>query len=234
VFKAGPPAALAAAIAALCLLSPLDQSGPLSFNGDFLLAAYLLSMARFAVILAALDTGSAFEGMGASREATFSALAEPIFLLALMPLVRISGSFSLASMFSLDIWSAQSLDKPALILSAAALFLISLVENCRIPVDDPNTHLELTMIHEVMILDHCGVDLAFIEYAAALKLWFFSAVSASLLLPSIAVIPGGIMLMAVGIGFTESVMARLSLSSVPRLICLAGALAALACLLCLR
>ncbi|MDR1243342.1 MAG: NADH-quinone oxidoreductase subunit H [Deltaproteobacteria bacterium] len=234
VFKAGPPAALAATIAALCLLSPLDQNGPLSFEGDFLLAAYLLGMARFAVILAALDTGSSFEGMGASREAVFSALAEPVFLLALMPLGRISGSFSLASMFSVHIWSAQSLDKPALILSAAGLFLISLAENCRIPVDDPNTHLELTMIHEVMVLDHCGVDLAFIEYAAALKLWFFSAVVASLLLPSMAVTPGGIILVAVGIGFTESIMARLRLISVPRLICLAGALAALGCLLCLR
>jgi Formate hydrogenlyase subunit 4 len=238
VFRAGPMVGLAAMLAALCLLPAAGEAALFSFEGDFILAAYLLAMARFATILAALDTGSAFEGMGASREATFSALVEPVFLLSLMPLGMIGGSYSFYTMLLADAWSLPPLDRPVLLLLSAALFLVLLTENCRIPVDDPNTHLELTMIHEVMVLDHCGVDLAFIEYAASLKLWFFSMVVGNLLFPpfssSYLMVFLSVFSMAVAVGLVESIMARLRLLRVPQLLSLAAGLAALACLLCLR
>ncbi len=238
VFRAGPMAGLAAVLAALCFLPLSGHKALLSFNGDFLLAAYLLAMARFATITAALDTGSAFEGMGASREATFSALAEPVFLLGLMPLGMLAGSYSLSAMLSPASGASWTNDWPVLLLLTASFFVVLLTENCRIPVDDPNTHLELTMIHEVMILDHGGVDLAFIEYGAALKLWFFCAIISGVLLPDMDSLPlalsaslGGILVVAVAVGVTESIMARLRLVRIPQLLTLAGAFAALACLL---
>lgn len=238
VFRAGPMLGLAAMLAAVCLLPAADRPALFSFQGDFILAAYLLAMSRFATILAALDTGSAFEGMGASREAVFSALAEPVFLLSLLPLGMIGGSYSLSSMLLPDAWSVPPLDRPVLLLLSAALFLVLLTENSRIPVDDPNTHLELTMIHEVMVLDHGGVDLAFIEYAAALKLWFFSSVVGNLLFPPVwpafLIAFLSVLSMGVAVGLVESTMARLRLLRIPQLLSLAFGLSALACLLCLR
>ncbi len=254
-FWAGPLVGLAAVLAVL-LFVPFGSGKPLlSFTGDFFLAAYLLALARFATILAALDTGSAFEGMGASREASYAALTEPVLLLGMIPLGMTVGAFSLSAMlvpFTPEAWDR---DWPVLLLLGGSFFLVLLTENCRIPVDDPNTHLELTMIHEVMILDHGGVDLALIELAAALKLWFFCAIVAGTVMPDPLLFTGlreylgghpaaplaylapqlaGIFIVAVGVGVTESVMARLRLLRVPQLLGLAGALSALACLLSLR
>ncbi len=254
IFWAGPLVSLAAALTVL-LFVPMGGKPLLSFTGDFFVAAYLLAMGRFATILAALDTGCAFEGMGASREASYAALAEPVLLLGMVPLGLTVGSFSLSSMltpFSPDAWER---DWPVLLLLAGAFFLVLLTENSRIPVDDPGTHLELTMIHEVMILDHGGVDLALIEFAASLKLWFFCAVVAGVIMPDFILFTGlrdylggkgdmrllsllpqlaGIFVVAVAVGVTESAMARLRLLRVPQMLGLAGALAALACLLSLR
>src|SRR5205085_9407536 len=120
--------------------------------------AGLLALGRFATILAALDTGSSFERMGASREAHFAALAEPALFVALATLARTTGALSLTPIYhGLDIatWTAAL---PPLALVGIALLILTLVENSRIPVDDPTTHLELTMIHEVMVLDHSGPD----------------------------------------------------------------------------
>ncbi|CAK7031546.1 MAG: Formate hydrogenlyase subunit 4 [Desulfovibrio sp.] len=255
VFSLGPLVNLGAILAAL-LFVPLGSAQALvHFSGDFLLAAYLLAMGRFATILAALDTGSAFEGMGASREATFSAMAEPVLLVGLIPLGMTVQSFSLSTMLAPFTPAAWQQYWPVLLLLGAAFFLILLTENSRIPVDDPNTHLELTMIHEVMILDHGGVDLAIIEFASSLKLWFFCALVASVLTPDLTLYMGhdpaykavlgnpgvalvyslaSIFCVAVFVGVTESVMARLKLLRIPQLLALAGALTALACLFCLR
>lgn len=255
VFRATPLVTLGATLAAL-LFVPLGASPALvGFTGDFFLAAYLLSMSRFALILGALDTGSPFEGMGASREAAFSALAEPILLLGMVPLGIATNLFSLSGLlapFTSAEWDAYW---PVLLLLSGAFFLILLTENSRIPVDDPNTHLELTMIHEVMILDHSGPDLALIEMASALKLWFFCAVVSGVILPDITVLTGssgiwhdalatpgprlalslaGVFAVAGCVGVTESVMARLRLLRIPQLLGLAGALAALACVFSLR
>lgn len=255
VFRLGPLVNLGAVMAAL-LFVPLGNSPALiHFSGDFFLAAYLLAMGRLATILAALDTGSAFEGMGASREATFSAMAEPVLLVGFVPLGMTVKSFTLSAMLAPFTPNAWQQYWPVLTLLGIAFFLVLLTENSRIPVDDPNTHLELTMIHEVMILDHGGPDLAIIEFAASLKLLFFCTVVASVLTPDITLYMGydpayrailsnpavtllytvaSIFCVAVLVGVTESVMARLKLIRIPQLLSLAGALTALACLFSLR
>ena len=198
----------------------------IGFPGDLVLFAYLLGLMRFATVLAALDTGSSFEGMGASREVTFSALAEPALLLGLAAICRQTGELSLSGM--IDGLSLSSWEQAAapLALVGGALFIVFLAENSRIPIDDPNTHLELTMIHEVMVLDHSGPDLAFIFYGAALKLWILGSLLVSILLPvkgleawiAIPASLAGLLGIAVAVGMVESTMARVRLSSIPRLL----------------
>ena len=162
---------LASMICAIALL-PFGAFPALApFAGDFVMVAYLLALARFFTVLAALDTGSSFEAMGASREVTFSALAEPALFLGLAALARQTGSLSLTSMLGSVSGAMWMQAAPALGLTIAGLGIVFLAENARIPVDDPTTHLELTMIHEVMVLDHGGPDFAMIQYAAALKMW---------------------------------------------------------------
>ncbi|HOX07720.1 MAG TPA: NADH-quinone oxidoreductase subunit H [Planctomycetota bacterium] len=242
VFRAGPLVGLAAAMAAMALVPLGNLGATASFEGDLLLFAYLLCLMRFFTVLAALDTGSAFEGMGASREVLFSALAEPALFLGLAALARQTGSLSLSDMIAAvgpADWLTQG---PALALVAAALAVVILAENARIPVDDPNTHLELTMIHEVMVLDHGGPDLAFILYGSALKLWALGALLVGLLVPvrtghpavDAAATIGGLVLLAVAVGVVESSMARLRLTRVPKLLVGAVALAALALVLVMR
>ena len=242
VFRAGPMVGLACVTVALALVPFGGAPALLAFPGDLLLLAYLLGLMRFFTVLAALDTGSAFEGMGASREVQFSALAEPALLLGLAAVARTTGSFSLSAMFPALDGADWAQAGPALVLVAAALFVVLLAENARIPVDDPTTHLELTMIHEVMVLDHGGPDFAFILYGAALKLWVFGAFLAGLLLPlhtgigllDTAAAWAAMLALAVAVGVVESVMARLRLLRVPRLLVGAVLLSGLAFVLLLR
>jgi formate hydrogenlyase subunit 4 len=242
VFRAGPVVGLAAVASAGLLLSMGGAPAAISFGGDFVLFAYLLGLARFVTALAALDTGSSFEGMGAAREVTFASLAEPAIFLVLLVLARATGSLSLGGMLGPELGAAWAGAAPALLLSAISLFVVALAENARIPVDDPNTHLELTMIHEVMALDHGGPDLAFIQYGAALKLFLFGAI-----LSRIVFLPGltgalaqealfllGVLAFAVGVGVVESAMARLRMLRVPQLLVGASVLSAFALVLLLR
>jgi len=242
VFRAGPIVWMAAGLAAL-LLVPLGRTGAwLRFEGDLVLLVYLLGLMRFFVVIAALDTGSSFEGMGASREVQFSALAEPALLLSLAALARQMGTLSLSGMYSM--MSAQTLITagPAMLLVAGALLIVFLAENARLPVDDPNTHLELTMIHEVMVLDTSGPDLAFILYGSAVKMWVLGALLMGVLLPvktghaalDAAIMVGGMMALAVATGVIESTMARLRMVRVPQLLAAASALAVLALVLVFR
>ena len=166
VFRAGPIVGLAAIASAGLLLSMGGAPALVSFGGDFVLFAYLLGLARFATALAALDTGSAFEGMGAAREVTFASLAKPALFLVLLVLARATGTLSLSGMLGPGLAAAWGHAAPALVLAAIALFVVALAENSRIPVDDPNTHLELTMIHEVMVLDHSGPDILLVAIHA--------------------------------------------------------------------
>jgi len=241
VFRLGPLVNLAALGAAL-LITPFGGVGSaVSFSGDVILLAGLLALGRFAIVLSALDTGSSFEGMGASREVHFAALAEPAFFLALATLARVTGSFSLTPIYqglSATIWLGAL---PALALVAITLLVLALVENTRIPVDDPTTHLELTMIHEVMVLDHSGPDLAYIHYAAALKFWVLGVLLVGLAVPvrsgniwldGVATLLGMALLAGV-IGMIESAMARYRLAHVPQFIVGAATLSAVAFILIL-
>ncbi len=242
VFRLGPAVSLAATAAALALLPLGSLPSAVRFDGDVLLLAGLLALGRYATQLAALDTGSSFEGMGASREAAFGALAEPALLLAFAALARSGGFLSLSALGGAAGPAAWAAAGPVLALAAAALFVLLLAENSRLPVDDPNTHLELTMIHEVMVLDHSGPDFALIQYGAALKLWTFAALVGGILTPIRPDAPGAalaagtaaVLLVAVAVGLVESVMARLRLPRIPQLLLSAGALALLACGLSLR
>jgi formate hydrogenlyase subunit 4 len=233
VFRAGPIVTLASVVAAGMLLPLVGPAAPLGFTGDVVLFACLLGLGRFFTMAAALDTGSSFEGMGASREAAFSALAEvPLFLvLAILCIPARSPSFALA--WAALPWQTWIAAHPPLIAAAVALFIVLLAENSRIPIDDPNTHLELTMIHEVMVLDHSGPDLAFILSGGAIKLFLFASLLVHILTPvhaglaGLPVFLGGVALVAVVIGIVESITARLRLLRVPQFLIGAGVVAAL-------
>jgi len=248
VFRAAPILTLAGGVV-VALLVPLGgMAAPLSFPGDLVLLVGVLALIRFATVLAALDTGSAFEGMGASREVQFATFVEPTLLLGLAALGRAtaaSGSdglppYSLAALAHGAGPAAWLTHGPALALLCGAFGLVHLAENCRIPFDDPETHLELTMIHEVQILDHGGPDLAFLLYGAAVKLWVFAALLVNLVVP----VRGGVAVellaallgmagVAVLTGVVESSMARLRLLRLPQLLVGATALSALAAILTL-
>jgi formate hydrogenlyase subunit 4 len=232
LFTAGPLVSLAAVVAASAFLPWAGGAPLLSFGGDILLFAGLLGLARFMTILAALDTGSAFEGMGASREAWFSALAEPALLLGLAGLARPAGSVSLAGILACPaLWTGAG---AALLLTAGAVFVVFLAENSRIPVDDPTTHLELTMIHEVMVLDHGGVELAAVQYGASVKLWTLGGLFVCLLVPrtglwaaDVGIGLAGMAVTGIVTGLVESVMARLPMGRVPQLLVAAIAMSGL-------
>ena len=226
VFQVGPIFTLATIICA-GLLVPLGRfNAPIGFTGDMIMFAYVLALGRFFTTTTALDTGSAFEGMGAAREVTFAVLSEPSLFFALLAMARISGSLSLTGMFHGSGIGSSAVSAAPLVMIAIGLFIILLAETSRIPVDDPNTHLELTMIHEVMVLDHSGPLLAVILYGAALKLFVLGALLMQVLAPFhfgevwadrflFAAEMAGL---AVGIGIVESLMARLRMRRVQYLL----------------
>jgi len=226
VFRAGPVVAIATALLAAALVPIGGRSAFVAFDGDFLIVAYLFGLARFFTMAAALDTGSSFEGMGAAREATFACLAEPAFVLGLLALARASGFLSLSSILGSSLSLTWTHAGASFVLVAVALFIVLLAENSRIPVDDPNTHLELTMIHEVMVLDHGGPAFGLIHYAASVKLFVFAAIVGRLLLPlgsepawaAWGIAAASALAIAVVIGVVESTMARLRLTHIPILL----------------
>jgi len=242
VFRAGPVVTLAATLVA-ALLVPLGRhAAPVSFDGDMILFAYLFGLARFFTTIAALDTGSSFEGMGAAREVTFSCLAEPTLFIALITLARTSGALSLSTILTHATPAGWLTTGTSMLLLVGALFIILLAENCRIPFDDPTTHLELTMIHEVMVLDHSGPAFGIILYGAALKLFVLGALFANVAFPVTTgngladwgIFIATMLVLAVVIGVVESVMARLRLVRIPQLLVGSTILAAFSMLLVLR
>jgi formate hydrogenlyase subunit 4 len=226
IFAAGPLVSLLALLLA-GLLMPLGGSpAPVGFAGDAILFFYLLALARFFTTAAALDTGSAFEGMGAAREVTYACLSEPAVFFALLALARLSGSLSLSPILLGPHAALPEVSAAPLVLVAAGLAAVLLAENSRIPVDDPATHLELTMIHEVMVLDHSGPLLGLVEYGAAVKLFVLGALLLHLVAPlrtglagaDWALFAGLLLALAIAVGVVESVMARLQLRHVPHLL----------------
>ncbi len=211
------PAVAWVAVAGAAQLVPVGPAGPgLSFRGDMLLFVYLFALARFCTAWAAMETGSAFEGMGVAREVSYAVLSEAAIFAALLSLSVGTGSLTLAGMLDAP-WGS------GIILLASGLFIVLLAENCRVPFDDPNTHLELTMVHEVMVLDHSGPPLAVILHGASMKLLAYSAllVGAALPLdrldplPAAAAFFGGVSAVTVAVGAVESLMARLAFRRVP-------------------
>jgi formate hydrogenlyase subunit 4 len=242
VFRAGPVVGLVTAIVAAGFVPLGGPEAPISFTGDLILLAYLFGLARFFTTSAALDTGSAFEGMGAAREATFACLAEPALFLGFLVLARLSGELSLASMLGTSVSGYWTTASASLALVLISWFIILLVENCRVPFDDPNTHLELTMIHEVMVLDHSGPGFALILYGAAIKLFIFAALIVRLAVPvhtgfvwlDWPVFLAGVLVVAILIGVVESTMARLQMTHVPLLLLAACLLSVFAFILVVR
>ena len=222
IFPLAPIVLLSATLVASLFVPFVPGFTPMSFNGDFIAFLYILGLGKVFMMLAALDTGSPFEGMGASREATYSALVEPVFMLALVAVAIASSSISFAN-FIVPAGDFST----ALILKLAftgSMFVVLLVEAARVPADDPTTHLELTMVHEVMILDNSGPELAMVQYAAAIKTTIIAGIMASILNPfSTEFLPLAAMLftaltiaaIAAAIGLIESLIARLRFRALP-------------------
>jgi len=231
IFKFAPVIVFGSTLAASAMLPFISTLTCFHFTADFILLFYLLGMARFFLILSAMDTGSAFEGMGASREAFFSALTEPIVFICILTILRSNHSTSLFAVFTL----CGDKNWIIILLASLPLFVAMLTENARIPFDDPNTHLELTMIHEVMILDNSGVDLALFEYASSLKLWIFNLLIVKIIMPfnnlgtltEIIITLLFMFIISILIGITESVMARSRLIKIPQLLYSAAVIAGL-------
>lgn len=241
IFRVAPVVLLATTIGAATLL-PLDGLGSLvRFSGDAVAFASLLALGRFVLVLAALDTGSSFEGMGASREVTFASLVEPGIFLAFGALAMAAHDFSLSVMLG-ESAARDAVSAPVLLPIAGSMFALALAECSRVPVDDPATHLELTMVHEVMVLDSSGPDLAMILYASALKMAVFAAVILEILLPAarprgvigVAELVGSLVALGIAVGIVESVMARLRLPKVPLYIAGASAMGLFGLILLLR
>jgi formate hydrogenlyase subunit 4 len=242
IFLAGPVVSLVTTLLAALILPLGGHAAPISFAGDFVLFAYALGLGRFFTILAALDTGSAFEGMGGAREATFSCLAEPALFFGLLVLARASGTYSLSGMLGPSVAATWSTAAAALAAVVVGWLVVLLAENCRIPFDDPNTHLELTMIHEVMVLDHSGPPFGLILYGAAMKLFVFGALVLGVALPldgmdpwlAWAVFAAASLVLAAAVGVIESIMARLRLTQVPNLLVAACLISAFGAVLLVR
>jgi formate hydrogenlyase subunit 4 len=237
LFRAGAYGVLVACLLAASMAPMLGQFAPLQFEHDFIVFAYTLGLARIVMTLSAMEVGSAFEGMGAAREASFSSYAEPALFLLIGAASVATGMSSFADLIGhlhttpYFAWLVTPL--------VIALFILLQAEAARVPVDDPLTHLELTMIHEVMILDHSGPELAAMQYAAALKMTLYAGLIAALLNPfNPFTAPLGCILMTLGlmlgvalvVGCIESLMARLPMRWVPNYLLTASVAAAL-CLL---
>jgi formate hydrogenlyase subunit 4 len=218
-FVAGPAVAWVALMGAAMLVPLGPAAAVLSFQGDALMFVYLLALARFCTAWAALETGSAFEGMGAAREVSYAVLAEAALITAILSLSVQTKSISLLTMLSPSTGAGA-------VLLAGGLFTVLLAENCRVPFDDPNTHLELTMIHEAMVLDHSGPPLAVILHGASIKLLLFAVLLTEAVLPMPALGPSaaagalaaGVLLVMVGAGLVESLLARFAFRRVPLLL----------------
>ena len=242
LFRLAPYIIFASTVAVL-LLTPL-LAAPLPFDaiGDLLVVVYLLLLGTFFLALAGLDPGSAFGGMGASREMTVAAIAEPTIALAIFGLALGAGSTNLGRIVTETLANPGVVISPGHLLAFAALFIVTLAETGRLPVDNPATHLELTMIHEAMILEYSGRYLALIEWAAWLKLTIFFTLLANLFVPwgvATTLAPGDLLLavaalvvklavLGAAVAIVETRVAKLRLFRVPELLSVSFVLALLA------
>jgi formate hydrogenlyase subunit 4 len=231
----GTSLVLAAVVPLLTTASPLDPVA------DLFAVVGLLALGTVTLALAALDTGTAFGGMGASREMTILALVEPTILVAVFSLSARVGSTNLAAIVTTTLHDPLRVASPASLLAAAALVVVVVAETGRLPVDNPSTHLELTMIHEAMVLEYAGIDLALVELASAMRLIVLLGLLASLFVPwgiagaSLTALPLAVLLFlakvalfGAGLGAAEVFIAKLRLFRVPELLAGSFVLALLA------
>jgi formate hydrogenlyase subunit 4 len=223
IFRIAPVISFSTVLMA-CLVIPFGSTkGVVSFDGDFIFFAYILALGKFFSIIAAMDTGSSFEGMGASREALYSMFAEPAFFILIGSFALLTGNTSFHNIFS-SLHLGSSITYMLGGLASFVLIMISMIENSRMPVDDPKTHLELTMIHEVMILDNSGFDLGLILTTGYLKFAMYGAIIADFFIGGLSVIwalPLFILIQiiyAIVVGLIESFMARFRMSHNPQFI----------------
>lgn len=232
VFQIAPVVTLSTILCALLVIPFANQNAIISFEGDFVFFSYLLAFGKFFAIIAALDTGSSFEGMGANREAFFSMLTEPAFFILLATFAMFTGYTSFSDIFS-HFFITDS--HYVLIYSIIGFFLfiqIAMVENSRLPVDDPKTHLELTMIHEVMILDNSGFDKALIHIGTYLKFAIYGALMYNVIVPAgLNIFLQTVLFLAVQVAFAlmigliESFRARNKMNKNPKFILTISAIA---------
>lgn len=235
IFQIAPAVTMSSIVCAVLVIPFANQNAIISFEGDFVFFSYLLALGKFFAIIAALDTGSSFEGMGANREAFFSMLIEPAFFILMATFSMFTGFTSFSDIFSYFFITGNHY---VLIYSIIGFYLfiqIALIENSRLPVDDPKTHLELTMIHEVMILDNSGFDKALIHIGTWLKFAIYGSLMYNVIVPSgwniflqIALFIGVQALFAIIVGLLESFRARNKMNKNPKFILSVSALAMIA------
>ncbi len=225
IFRIAPAVALATVTGAMLMLPFAENKALISFEGDFIFFAYLLALGKFFMIIGALDTGSSFQGMGASREALFSMVVEPAFFVLLATFAMFTGYTSFSVIFNHFYITGNDYVLIYSIIGAYLFVQIAMVENSRLPVDDPKTHLELTMVHEVMILDHSGFDKALIHMGTYLKFAMYGSLIYNLIVPAgwniiVKVLIFFVVqaLFAMVIGITESFRARNKMNKNPKYI----------------
>ncbi len=234
VFQLAPSVYLGTVLVA-CLFVPFETHGAiLTFRGDFVVFSYVLALGRMMMILGALDTGSGFEGMGANRHALYGLLLEPAFFLVMGSFALYTGHLSFSEIFESIHYDAR-LSYLLPIIVSYILLQIAMIENSRMPVDDPKTHLELTMVHEVMVLDHSGFDLGLVKIAGAFKFAMYAGLIADFLAPStwalwaqIGLMIGLQVVFGVLVGLLESFRARNKMARNPQFIITLTSLALLA------
>lgn len=223
IFQIAPTIYFSSVVMAILMVPFGSHKGLLSFDGDFIFFAYVLALGKFFSIISALDTGSSFEGMGASREALFSMFAEPAFFILIGSFSLLTGYTSFSEIF-MSLHYGSHISYLLCTLATFVLVLIAMIENSRMPVDDPNTHLELTMIHEVMVLDNSGFDLGLITWASFLKFAMYGGLIANLFIGSAPLLAAILifltiqLLFAISVGLIESFMARFRMSHNPQFI----------------
>jgi formate hydrogenlyase subunit 4 len=242
IFRVTPYISFVTALMVALMIPMITTVVPLSLFGGVIAVIYLLALGRFFLALAALDTASAFGGMGSSREMTVAAIAEPAMMLSIFSVAITAGSTNLSQVVQSTLQHQEQFLSPAHILAFAAMFIVLIAETGRIPVDNPATHLELTMIHEAMILEYSGHYLALIEWGVALKQLvlmtllvniFFpvgvgSTFTASSLVSGLATFLAKLLLLALAVVLVETSNAKLRLFRVPELLSVAFILALLA------
>ena len=220
VFKIAPVVAISSVLAASLFVPMATGTALINIQAGIIIFAYILGLGKFFSLISAMDTGSSFEGMGASREACFTTIVEPAFFMIIASIMALTGNFTFTSLKGI-LENAGSYGILITIFAVVALFLMILIEGSRVPVDDPTTHLELTMIHEVMILDNSGSDLALLTWGNSIKMLLISSLIANILIPahfselaSTALYLFIIFAISVIIGTVESGMARIRMSHV--------------------